>query len=114
MYNNSQQSRLRIMRVILFYDLPSDSERARKIYSFFHGFLIKNGFYMIQESIYGCLARNHDFARLTINKVKANSPAEGDVRCLLITEQQYQNIHIFSGSVSSQEKIHSLQPLVEI
>ncbi len=114
MYNNSQQSRLRIMRLILFYDLPTDSERSRKIYTFFHGFLIKNGFYMMQQSIYGCLVRNYDFARLMIAKVKENAPVAGDVRCLLITEKQYQTIEIFVGQKSLQERTTSIAPVLEI
>lgn len=108
------QSQIRVMRVLVIYDLPSLSKKHHKNYSLFHNFLLKNGFYMLQESIYCCLARNHHFTQLIIEKVGKNSPDLGDVRCFAITEKQYQNIKIFTGKKSFQEKIISLDPLLEI
>ena len=102
------------MRVFVMYDLPvvnkKDSIDANK----FNAFLMKNGFYMIQESVYCCLARNDDFARKIIDKVSQNTPKKGDVRCFKITEEQYQNIHIFSGQKSTQELLTTMEKVIEI
>ena len=108
------QSRLRMMRILLMYDLPSTTKAAQKIYREFNGFLLKNGFYMIQESIYCCFAKSYITAKLIITKVKKHSPKLGDVRCLMITEKQYQEITLFSGRKSFQEELFSPEPILEI
>ena len=96
------------------YDLPSVSRRDSHEYNIFHNFLLKNGFYMMQESIYCCLARNDDFARKVIDKVANNTPKKGDVRCLKLTEEQYQNIQVFCGQRSSQELFTTIERIIEI
>ena len=102
------------MRVFVFYDLPSKTKKERQVYNIFHSFLLKNGFYMIQWSIYCCLARNDDFAKKIIDRISKNTPKEGDVRCLEITENQYQNIRLFAGFRSRQELIASVEEVLEI
>ncbi len=47
------------MRIILFFDLPSVTYSDQKEYSKFHKFLIKNGYIMMQESVYAKLALNN-------------------------------------------------------
>ena len=54
----------RFMRVIVFFDLPTISVEDRKEYTKFRKFLIKNGFLMIQESVY---------TKLTLNKTVADA-----------------------------------------
>lgn len=107
-------SRIRMMRILLMYDLPSTTVKAQKIYNVFHSFLLKNGFYMIQESIYCCFAKSYMTAKLVIKKVQKNSPKVGDVRCLVITEKQYQEMHFFAGKRSYQEMLFNPDPILEI
>lgn len=40
------------MRIIVFFDLPTLTSTQQKTYRDFRKFLIKNGFYMMQESVY--------------------------------------------------------------
>lgn len=108
------KSRLRMMRILLMYDLPSTSKQAQKIYREFNSFLLRNGFYMLQWSVYCCFAKSYMTAKLIIAKVKKHSPVLGDVRCLMITEKQYQEITFFSGKPSFQEKLFTPEPLLEI
>ena len=42
----------RYMRMIIFFDLPSVTYADQKEYNKFHKFLIKNGYIMMQESVY--------------------------------------------------------------
>ena len=46
------------MRVILFFDLPVTTPEGRQNYNKFRKFLIRNGFLMLQESVYSKLALN--------------------------------------------------------
>ncbi len=108
------KSRLRMMRILLMYDLPSTTKKAQQIYREFNGFLLKNGFYMLQESVYCCFAKSYMTAKLIVTKIKKNSPILGDVRCLIITEKQYQEISFFSGKPSFQEELFNPEPILEI
>ena len=40
------------MRLILFFDLPVVSKEDRRIYATFRKYLIKNGYIMMQYSVY--------------------------------------------------------------
>ena len=44
--------RYRVMRVIVFFDLPMKTANERKIYAEFRKNLIREGFLMILESVY--------------------------------------------------------------
>ena len=46
------------MRILVFFDLPTLTAANKKDYTQFRKYLIKNGFIMIQESVYTKLALN--------------------------------------------------------
>lgn len=46
------------MRVLVFFDLPVVKSEHRRAYARFRKFLLKNGFMMLQESVYCKLALN--------------------------------------------------------
>lgn len=71
------------------FDLPVGTSEQRREYAKFRKFLIKNGFLMMQESIYCKLALNGTATAAIIAQVKKNKPAEGLVQLLSVTEKQY-------------------------
>lgn len=76
----------RYMRVIVFFDLPSITHAEKKIYQKFHNFLDKEGFIMMQESVYTKLVLNGSVAKSIIARVKNQTPSKGLVQLLTITE----------------------------
>ncbi len=54
-------SEYRIMWVLVFFDLPTESKRERKLYADFRKKLLQDGFTMFQFSIYvrHCPSRKH-------------------------------------------------------
>ena len=40
------------MRMLVFFDLPTETSSDRRNYRRFRRFLVKNGFLMMQESVY--------------------------------------------------------------
>lgn len=58
------------MRVIVMFDLPVLTLSERRDYTKFRKFLVKNGFLMMQESIYSKLAQNQTAADLIIENIK--------------------------------------------
>ena len=67
---------LRFMRVMVFFDLPTITEKNRAEYRKFHKFLIQEGFIMMQESVYTKLALNGTVAELIRKKVRKNKPPD--------------------------------------
>ena len=90
------------MRVMVFFDLPIGSSEQRREYSRFRKFLLKNGFLMIQESVYSKLALNGTVANSVVENIYKNKPKEGLVQLLTITEKQYAKMEFVVGSAQSE------------
>ena len=88
----------KFMRVMIMFDLPTDSKEERRLYSKFRKGLISEGFLMMQYSIYIKSCINKDAANRNINYVKRILPQNGHVRALIITEKQYEKMKILLGN----------------
>ena len=91
------------MRLIVFFDLPTQTDKDLIEYRKFRNFLIKNGFIMMQKSVYSKLVLNNNSSNLLKKQVYKNIPKDGLVQLLQITEKQYSSIEYLIGS--SQSKI---------
>lgn len=91
------------MRIMIFFDLPTLTAKDLVDYRRFRKFLIKNGFIMMQESIYSRLVINRNSLSLVKKKVKDNLPSGGNVQLLEVTEKQFASIEYLRGK--SQKKI---------
>lgn len=91
----------RFMRIIIFFDLPTETSKNKREYTAFRKFLTKNGFLMMQESVYIKLALNQTSAQGICNLVRKNKPSEGLVQMLTITEKQFQKIETITGEFST-------------
>lgn len=105
--------RNRSMRIIVFFDLPTGTKAERKEYSVFRKLLIKNGFSMLQFSVYERITRNHDDCERYISLIENNKPPKGDIRCLQVTEKQYESIKLILGSNEGKND-YSDEDLLEI
>lgn len=90
------------MRVIVFFDLPVLTGANRKDYRAFHKYLIKNGFLMMQESVYCKLAQNSTMADAIVENIKKNKPADGLVQVLRVTEKQFNKMDFIVGTKKSE------------
>ncbi len=90
------------MRVIVFFDLPVLTYQQRKEYTKFRKFLLRSGFMMMQESVYCKLALNGTVVRGIVDNVHKNSPKEGLVQLLTVTEKQYAKMDFIIGEVKSE------------
>lgn len=98
------------MRLLVFFDLPVKKRTERKEATQFRNFLIKDGFYMIQFSLYARLCNTIESANLHEERVKFNAPKSGSVRSMIITEKQYASMNILSGKKKPKEaKVQSEQ-----
>ncbi|NLL49706.1 MAG: CRISPR-associated endonuclease Cas2 [Eubacteriaceae bacterium] len=85
------------MRVIVFFDLPMKTNEDLREYTKFRKFLIRDGFLMMQKSVYSKLALNQTAAGAVCDRVKAHCPAEGWVQILTITEKQFCSMEYVIG-----------------
>ena len=85
------------MRMIVFFDLPSVTYVDQKEYNKFHKIIKKNGYIMMQESVYTKLALNNSIVISERDKLKKNKPSKGLVQLLVITEKQFARIEYVVG-----------------
>lgn len=101
------------MRMLVFFDLPTESAQNRRDYTRFRKFLIKNGFMMVQESVYSKLALNQTVVSAMADNIRRNKPPKGLVQLLVITEKQYSKMEFIVGE-SSGDIINSDERFVEL
>ena len=82
----------KFMRILVFFDLPTETSKDRKVYSKFRKFLIKEGFVMMQESVYVKLVLNNSVTNAVREKIEKNKPSKGLVQLLVITEKQFNSM----------------------
>ncbi len=89
------------MRIIVFFDLPTETANDRKIYAKFRKLLVNEGFIMLQESVYAKLALNNSIVNSIKDKIYKNKPPKGIVQLLVITEKQFSEIEYVIGEGST-------------
>lgn len=85
------------MRILVLFDLPITTLENKRSYRIFRKYLLKNGFMMMQESVYCKIALNAIAADAIIKKVKLNLPQEGLVQLLTVTELQFSRMEVLVG-----------------
>lgn len=90
-------SEYRIMWVLVFFDLPTETKKDKKAYALFRKNLQRDGFMMFQFSIYVRHCASTENAEVHIRRVKSFLPEFGQVGILCITDKQFGQIELFYG-----------------
>lgn len=106
------KTRVRYMRLIVFFDLPMETLPQRREYSRFRKWLVKNGYLMMQKSVYAKLAIDGRMVATLVQRLEANKPKEGIVQALQVTEKQYASIHCIVGGSVTREELSTTDALV--
>ena len=101
----------RIMWVLVFFDLPTETKKDRKIYAKFRKEILADGFNMFQFSIYLRHCPSKENADVHIKRVKKLLPEKGHVGIMCITDKQFGMMEIFRGHepVDSPETVQQLE-----
>lgn len=91
----SRYNAYRIMWVLVFFDLPTETKKHRAIASRFRKKLLDDGFAMFQFSIYIRHCPSRENADVHIKRVKKSLPPEGKVGILCITDKQFGQMELF-------------------
>lgn len=87
----------RAMWVLVMFDLPTDTKRARREYAIFRKMLLSNGFTQMQYSVYARHCPSKENAEVHTARVEGHLPPDGEVRVLVITDKQFERMRIFWG-----------------
>lgn len=91
----------RFMRMIVFFDLPTETDADKREYRKFRKILIKNGFMMMQESVYCRMVLNGSVQAAVSAALEREKPAHGLVQLLTVTEKQFASMKFIVGNYSS-------------
>ena len=94
-------SGLRFMRILVFFDLPTLTNEDKRNYRSSRNVLIKNGFIMLQESVYCKLMTSPSVENSVKNMIQKNKPPQGIVQTLLVTEKQFSKMDYVVGESKS-------------
>lgn len=94
----------RIMWVLVFFDLPTDTAAERKAAARFRKDLMADGFTMFQFSIYMRHCSSRDNMEVHQKRVTAHLPEKGHVGMLTITDAQFGRMQIWHNAEEKEEK----------
>ena len=99
----------KVMWLVVFFDLPTETKKDRKNYSTFRKNLLKCGFTMFQFSIYTrhCLSKEHmDKYKKAVKKIL---PPHGHVVIAMMTDKQFGMMEVFHGVKKTATPATSMQ-----
>lgn len=98
----------KLMRILVMFDLPVKTKEQRGQATRFRNFLLNDGYFMMQFSVYGRICNCVDAVNTHIGRLKQNVPKGGSIRVLTITEKQCENMLILLGKPLLQDNFEQL------
>ena len=100
----SRFSQYRVMWILVFFDLPTETKKERKIAAQFRKDLQGDGFTMFQFSIYIRHCASRENMDVHIKRVQNILPEKGKVGILGITDKQFAEIQLYYGKKEEAPK----------
>jgi len=88
--------------VFVFFDLPTETKKDRRDYAFFRKRLMKDGFTMLQYSIYVRHCNSKENADVHIKRSKAILPPKGEVIVFTLTDKQFGMMEFFRAAAEAK------------
>jgi len=99
----------RILWVLVFFDLPTETAKDRKVYAGFRKGLLKDGFSMFQFSIYMRHCPSRENAEVHLKRVKRMLPQKGHIVIMTITDKQFGMMEVYRGIEKQEVQVGSQQ-----
>jgi CRISPR-associated protein Cas2 len=90
------------MWLFSMFDLPVTTEEKKRNYSRFRNMLLAEGFTMLQYSVYAKFCASRENAEKYLKYIQAVLPPEGEVRLIMITDKQFEQMAVFFGRCSKK------------
>lgn len=101
----------KFMRLVVLFDLPVKTKKQRHDATAFRNFLLKDGYYMLQYSVYVRVCNGADAVQKHRARLQGHLPDNGAVRVMVITEKQYESIEILVGNLTMADQAFSSNQL---
>lgn len=93
-----------ILQLIVMFDLPVRTKKQRKAAADFRKCLEKDGYTMLQFSVYIRLCPSFEAQQMHIKRLRSFVPCEGSVKSFTITDKQYTNMITIYGAIEKKNK----------
>ncbi len=97
----SRLNQYRVVWVFVFFDLPTDTKKDRRNYARFRKNLQKDGFAMLQYSIYTRHSSSRENAEVHLRRIKSFLPPKGEIILFTLTDKQFEMMEFFRGETES-------------
>lgn len=87
----------RSMWLFAMFDLPVKTRRARQAYAQFRKVLKREGFSMLQYSVYARYCVSEEATDAFRSRIQADLPKRGQVRLLWVTDRQFGKMEVYQG-----------------
>lgn len=87
----------RSLWILVFFDLPTETRKERKIASGFRKKLLDDGFSMFQFSIYMRFCASRENAEVHSKRIRTSLPEHGKIGIMQITDKQFGMMELFYG-----------------
>ena len=94
------------------FDLPVDDAGARKAYARYRKALLREGFSMLQYSVYARHFSSEEAAAAQGRRLRAQLPARGQVRFLIVTDRQFGKMEVYFGKTRAPSEAPPMQMLL--
>jgi CRISPR-associated protein Cas2 len=85
------------MWLFAMFDLPVKTARARRAYTQFRKSLIREGFSMLQYSVYARYCASEEVSDRYRRHIESVLPSRGQVRLLWVTDRQFGKMEVYLG-----------------
>ena len=92
------------MWLLVMFDLPVVKPEERRNATAFRNYLLDEGFYMAQYSVYMKALSGKVMGEAVERRIRNALPPTGKVDIISITDKQYENMRSYIGHSTSQKK----------
>lgn len=86
------------MWVLVMYDFPTETKKHRKAALIFRKNLLKDGFNMLQYSMYSRYCNSIENTNTHCRRIKSSLPKYGSVIILQVTDNQFNRIDLYKNA----------------
>jgi CRISPR-associated protein Cas2 len=105
-------SAYRSMWLLAMFDLPVKTKKNRKKYAQFRKMLLRQGFSMLQYSVYARHFATEESGNTIRKIIESQIPENGQVRILPVTDRQFSKMDVFQGKRKQNADIPQQQYLL--
>ncbi len=87
----------RIMWIFCLFDLPTKTKQDKFEYTRFRKYLLKDGFQMLQYSVYIRHCGSRESMEAHVKRVESMLPKSGKVTIMMVTDKQFADIRHYWG-----------------